>query len=461
MDPFLNPFFLLRIAKIYYFDINRIWKSSWNEIRKYQDKCLQKMVKYAYNVPLYHDKYKKAGIQPDDIKGIKDIEKLPFITKNDLREYYPNGIIPKGFDKKTGFLMSTSGSTGKPVFVYCDKFSSIKRLTANVRELKAYGGNWRKSKIVLVIDLESGSVENTVFSMSVMPFLKQILPMENIKYIHMGEKPEVMIKKINDFNPDFIGTDPNILRELAHLINNGYGKDLNLKYIISSGAMLDNYTKKYVENAFGVRVLDVYGSTEAGSLAFECLEGNYHVLSDFAHLEILDDQQKSVEFNTPGKLVVTKLYGKGTPIIRYTGNEDFLIPIKKLCSCGINTPLIKKIEGRSTDMIVLPDGKLMSPLTVTGIPAKVMDYFGTYKIKQFQIIQHKVDEIEVLIVIDDKLRNIGPSVEKILNELKKRFSEKIGSSVKVFVNEVDEIKKDETTNIIKVVVSKVKEHQPK
>jgi hypothetical protein len=97
----------------------------------------------------------------------------------------------------------------------------------------------------------------------------------------------------------------------------------------------------------------------------------------------------------------------------------------------------------------------MSPLTVTGIPAKVMDYFGTYKIKQFQIIQHKVDEIEVLIVIDDKLRNVGPSVEKILDELKKRFSEKINSSIKVSVNEVDEIKKDERTNVIKVVVSKV------
>lgn len=456
MDPFLNPFFLLRIAKIYFFDINRIWKASWEEIRKYQDKCLRKMVKYAYSVPLYHDKYKKAGVHPNDVRGIKDIGKLPFITKNDLRDYYPDGIIPKGFDKKTGFLMSTSGSTGKPVFVYCDKFSSIKRLTANVRELKAYGGNWRKSKIVLVIDLESGSVENTVFSMSVMPFLKQILPMDNINYIHMGEKPEVLINKINDSKPEFIGTDPNMLRDLAFLRNNGYGEDIKPRYIISSGAMLDSYTKKYVESAFDVRVLDVYGSTEAGSLAFECLDGNYHILSDFAHLEILDDEQKPVDYNTPGRLVVTRLYGKGTPIIRYTGNEDFLIPIKETCICGVNTPLIKKIEGRSTDMIVLPDGKLMSPLTVTGIPAKVMDYFGTYKIKQFQIIQHRIDEMEILIVIDDKLRDLGPSVERLLDELTKRFSEKIGHGIKIVVHEVDEVQKDAGSGYVKVVISKVK-----
>ncbi|MCK4349025.1 MAG: hypothetical protein KAW47_10445, partial [Thermoplasmatales archaeon] len=163
-----------------------------------------------------------------------------------------------------------------------------------------------------------------------------------------------------------------------------------------------------------------------------------------------------VSFGEPGHLVVTKLYGKDTPIIRYTGLEDIAIPITEKTSCGITTEMIKKIEGRSTDLIVLPNGKMMSPLTVTGIPAKVMEEFNTYKIKQFQIIQRKESEIEILIVIDDKLRNIGTSVEILFKEMEKRFSDKIGHGVNVSVNETDNIQKDARSDHVKVVISNVK-----
>jgi len=199
------------------------------------------------------------------------------------------------------------------------------------------------------------------------------------------------------------------------------------------------------------------GTTEAGPLAFQCSkEKYYHVHSDFVYLEFLDDKNKPVPPDTPGHLVVTKLYGKGTPIIRYRGIEDLVTPTTKKTCCTISSQIIKQIEGRSTDLIILPNKKLLSPLTVTGIPAKIMDEFKTYKIKQFQIIQQKIDEIEILIVIDEKLRNKGPSAKRILEELKKRFSEKIGHGINIVVREVDEIQKDERLDHVKVVISKVK-----
>lgn len=145
-------------------------------------------------------------------------------------------------------------------------------------------------------------------------------------------------------------------------------------------------------------------------------------------------------------------------MIRYTGLDDLAVPMPDRCSCGINSQLIRRIEGRSTDLIVLPDGKMMTPFTITGIPAEIMKDFKIYKIKQFQIIQHKTDEIEILVVIDDKLRNVGLPTERLLEELKRRFSEKVGNDVKIIVNEVGEIKKDEKTGNIKVVISKVKKN---
>jgi len=404
---------------------------------------------------LYNEKYKASGVHPNDIKGINDIEKLPFITKNDLRENFPDRIIPKDFDKSYGQCVSTSGSTGKPVFIYLDRYASILSLLAFARELKAYGGNWRKSKTALVIDTDPGSIEHSIFSNSAVPFLEKFMKLDNIKYIHIGEKPEKIIREINKFNPEYIGTDPNMFRQLAYLKKIGQGKNIQPVSLFSGGSILDDYTRNYVENAFNTKLFDTYGTSEGGPLAFQCVNGNYHVNSDFVYLEFFDDKNKKTSYNTPGHVIITKLYGGGTPIIRYTGIDDIVTPVESSCNCGVTTQMIKQIEGRSTDLIILPNGKTLSPLTLTGIPSKIMEDFNSYKIKQFQIIQHEIDQIEILIVIDEKQRNIGVKVKDLLKEIEKRASRKIGKDINVTVTETDHIQKDVRSDYVKVVISKI------
>jgi phenylacetate-CoA ligase len=192
-------------------------------------------------------------------------------------------------------------------------------------------------------------------------------------------------------------------------------------------------------------------------MAFECLEdGHYHVQSDFVYFEFLDKNKKPVPYNKPGNLIVTRLYGSGTPIIRYTGIEDVLVPIKKTTNCGITTQMIKKIEGRTADLLILPDGKMIAPLAITGIPAQIMEDYNTYKIKQFQIIQHSKSEIEILVVFDEKIRNKGVPAKTLLNEIKNRFTKTIGKNVKIEVTEKKEIQKDVRSDYVQVVVSKGK-----
>ncbi|MEM2258942.1 MAG: hypothetical protein QXE46_03485, partial [Candidatus Thermoplasmatota archaeon] len=112
--------------------------------------------------------------------------------------------------------------------------------------------------------------------------------------------------------------------------------------------------------------------------------------------------------------------------------------------CGINSPIIKRIEGRKADSIILPSGKIIPPFTITGIPAKVMEEMNTRKILQFQILQKSIDRIEVLIVIDDEQRNMEPKNEVIFKKLKEKFEEKFNGEIKVEIIEVDEIQKSET-----------------
>lgn len=456
MNSFMNPAFLLNIAKNYLSDVNRIWNYNSEQLRKYQDKSFRKIVKYAFTVPVYNKKFKEAGIRSDDIKSINAIGKLPIISKEDLKREYPNNITPPGSDKNNFYVVSTSGSTGSPVFLYYDRLALIKTLGGYIRALNAYGGNWNKSRIALLVDAKPGGIEHAAFRASIAPFLEKFLTLKNIELIHVGDKQEDILKRLNDFKPDFIGSDPAMLRKIACLKNDGHGKNINPKFMSSSGSMLDKYTKDYVEKAFGVRLYDIYGTTESGLMAFECLKStNLHVNSDFVYMEFLDENNQPVPYGKPGHIVITRLFGQGTPILRYSGLGDRVIPIENDGSCGISSQMISHIEGRTADLVILPDGRKIAPFEVTTIPATVMKKLNTYKIKQFQIVQHKVDEIEVLVVIDEKLRKKGPPVEKILKEIKELFIEKTDKLVNITVNEVDELEKDLRSDYVKLLISKV------
>ena len=165
-------------------------------------------------------------------------------------------------------------------------------------------------------------------------------------------------------------------------------------------------------------------------MAFECVEGGmYHVQSDFVYMESMDEHNNPTPKGNPGHLVITRLYGKGTPIIRYTGIEDIIVPIEQQTQCGITTEMLSRIEGRSADMLVLSNGRLLSPLTITGIPAKVMQQYSSYKIDQFQIIQHREDDIEIVIVINEQKRHQGIPVETLLKELHDQFQIQLGLSL--------------------------------
>lgn len=153
----------------------------------------------------------------------------------------------------------------------------------------------------------------------------------------------------------------------------------------------------------------------------------------------MDAKEKEALSGDGGNIVVTRLFGRGTPIIRYTGISDFVVLAKEDCKCGINTPTIERIEGRQVDSIVLPDGGLIPPSSFTGIPHKVMHRLKTDKIQRFQIIQQSLNEVEILLVIDKELKDKGPSFNKIADEIKKEFVKKLGHGIKIKIKEVDQI----------------------
>ena len=440
MNPLLNPIFLARIAKSYILDVNRVKRSTEEQLKKYQNNQLKKIVRYADSVPLYNKKFKEVKLNVKEFKGFKDLEKIPIVTKKDFRASTTQDLLPKNADPEKYSVVSTSGSTGKPVTLYSDPYTVFYTFIGFIRVLREHNLSWYKNKMAIIADLSPDSAEDAYFSRTAVPNLKTFFSLKNMKIFNVNEKPETLLQQIDEFNPEFLGGYPGIIKILAILTRQGHAKHLSPNIIATSGSIVDELTKQTIQNAFDAQLFDMYGATECSPIAFQCREGHYHINTDFALMEYMDPKKKKDITGDGGNIIVTRLFGRGTPVIRYSGISDLIEPSDKKTNCGINTPTIDHIGGRQVDSIVLPNGDIIPPSSFTGIPHKVMHKFNTDKILQFQIIQQSRKEIDILIVIDEQLRNIGPKITDIFNEIKKQYEKKVGQKVKINVKEVDKIK---------------------
>jgi phenylacetate-CoA ligase len=429
---------LLFLLRSYLCDRHRLRRSA-KHIERYRRQAFARVLRQAAATPLYQDLYRDIDLSRITLDTI---DELPILTKRDLRRHFPEGAVPKGFDTRSGHIVSTSGSTGEPTSVYTDLEAIARALVAFLRELEACGMTWR-ARMSIIVDLAPRAIEEA-YLVKGLPFT-----IRNIQLLDVAENPASMLAKIERFNPVFIGGYPGVLQALARLKRQGNGASVSPKMMASSGAVLDDYTRSYISEAFGAPLVDTYGSTEAGPVAFECLHGKYHVHHDMLHLEFLDENNIPVEPGNPGKIVVTKLYGNATPILRYDGLNDFVVPLDGRCSCGLNTPLIQHVAGRTVDALVMPSGALIPPFAITGIPAKVMERLASDAIRQFRIVQEDPVSVDVRVCLNPD----SPDREAVLRALEEEFQKKMERGVGVNVKEVAAF--DNETPVPRVVRSKV------
>lgn len=458
INPFLNPILLFKTGKSYLFDVNRIWKLSPEKLKKYQSKMLKKTVKYAYkNVTFYRKKCIEHGVKPKDIKSIDDIRKLPLITKDDIRKADPKEIIPKNIDVDKLWKIKTSGSTGEPFYFYKDIYGLLKDTIYGIRQFKINNIKWN-GKLTNIGSHNSPNKYDYALKHAITDNLKLFIKSgghQNIDYFDKDIKEKMIM--INSFKPDLIFGYPEDIYALANLKKQGYGIDIKPKAIVTSGGMVDRYMKEYIETAFNCRLIDMYGSVEIGSAACQCKKGNYHIYSDFVYVEVLDKNGKQVKSGETGKIVVTRLLHGGTPFIRYTGLNDIVTPIYEKCECGLNTPILKHIEGRKASQIILPDGKYITPITFVKGIYKTMKKLNTDKIARYQIVQETKDKISILVIIDEKQRNNNPSVNVLFSEIKNQYKEIFGKDINIEVKEVKKvIDQDNPSKPAPIIISRIK-----
>lgn len=465
MNPFLNPRVTIPFLKNYILDPTRMERLSPKQLEHYRDKALRKIIAHAYTVPLYKKKYREAGIHPSAIRGIKDINRIPFVSRQEIRENFPDGVVPSNFNKDKGHVICTGGTTGKycctsgsePVCTYTDGPTMLRSILLGIRVHRFFNLNWRKTRFAHIGNFNPYKVDE-VFENNVISNAKFFFSFKNYLNMQASNRTQEIIEKLDAFKPDVIISYPAIFQDLAYLKKKGFGENIKPKLLFVGGAMLDGYTRSYVEDVFHCNMYNTYASCESGAeIAFECTERNWHIHSDFFHVEAVDENMEPVAPGERGRLVLTRLWGSGTPFIRYTGMDDWItLGDGKKCNCGLHSPIFgKPVEGRVMSNIVLPNGKVFPPSAFLFISSVLRD-LKEYKVKKFQIVQRKIDEIDILLVIDDDFRDTGASFEEIARRIKKVYTKETGPEVQITVKEVKEIKDDpDSGKPAPIVVSQV------
>ena len=322
---------------------------SREQIRALQEEKLKKQVKHVYeHVPYYRDLMDKKGVKPEDIKTLDDIQKLPFISKYDLRETYPYGMLAVPL-RDCVRIQSTSGTTGKRVIAYYTQHDVDLWEECCARAIVAAGGsNEDVVQVAYGYGLFTGGPGLNGGSHKVGSLT---LPMSS-------GNTDRQIQFIQDLKTTILCCTPSYAAFIGEAMKEKGIKpeDNTLKAGIFGAEPWTEEMRRDIEKALGIKAYDIYGLTETSGpgVSFECEEQKgMHINEDHFYAEIIDpDTGEVLPEGSEGELVFTSLDKEAFPLLRYR-TRDLCVLTSEKCSCGRTFIRMKKPKGRSDDMLII------------------------------------------------------------------------------------------------------------
>jgi len=340
-----------------YFDF--LQKSQWwslSELKAHQLEQLQALVRFAYEkVPYYQRSFKAKHVAPSDIRTLDDLQILPLITKEEVREHIDE-FIPLDVDRSKLHMWVTGGSSGLPLSVYLDKFySAMTEEAFSLRQRTWAGYKQYDRKVSLLRQAVTDpsvkrcwdyyTLENEI-----------ALSSRDMSEQNMFEYVELIVK----FKPLFVVGYPSALEIFARFINRNGLALPPIKAIFSGAEALFPGQRSLIESAFKAKVFSGYGMSERVADATECDQhSGYHINMEYGILELLDKNKEPItKAGVPGVVVGTGFHNNVMPLIRYQ-MFDVAILSDEPCACKRNSPLVKSFVGRFREYFVGKSGKLV------------------------------------------------------------------------------------------------------
>ena len=373
------------------------------ELNEYQKIKMNELIYYVNeNILFYKKMFKRKGLNEKNFKKLSDLTKIDLMSKNNIKKYYhelENRKVKR-------YLRSTSGTTGSPL-----KFQKDTLALGYMDALMYEAYSWHGVQI--------GDRQGRIWGSAIEPrsrIIQRIVDLlMNRRRLSTFNIDRDTCKKfknlITEFKVQYLYGYVNGLYEFAETMKRLREKwKLKLKCIIVTGEVLFEHQRNSIEEYFGTRVVNEYGTTENGVIAFECEHKNMHVMPT-VYLEIIKK-----DLNGDGEIVVTELNSRSLPFIRYKVGD--IGRIKNVgCACGRQMPILELKRGRIDSYIKLPDGKL------------VYDAILAYSLKNYAIAfrgyQKELEKITIELVPNGELS------EEKRKYVEKRLRKYLGNTIKI------------------------------
>lgn len=394
---------------------------SRNEMQEVQLERLKNIVNIAYeNVPFYHNKFDEIGLKPEHIKTLKDIEKIPFTNKTDLRDNYPYSLFAVPM-KKIVRLHASSGTTGKPIVVGYTK-----------RDME----NWTEqvARLIVAAGGREDDIAQVVFGYGLFTGgfgLHYGLEKVGITVVPASSgNSERQMMLMQDFGSTILVGTPSYALYLCEIAEEmGIKKGMHkLRLGLFGGEGHTPEMRQQIEKRWGILATENYGLSEivGPGVSGECYEQcGMHINEDHFYPEIIDSNSGEVlDIGQKGELVLTTLTKEGIPMLRYR-TKDITILDQTPCKCGRTTVRMNKVLGRTDDMLIIR-GVNVFPSQIESVLVGT-EHIGPH----YQIIVTRkgfMDEIEVLVELVD-----GSLLEKYseLEKLEKNIRHKIKTVLQI------------------------------
>ncbi len=389
--------------------------ASVEEIKALQSEKLVKQVKHVYeNVKYYRDLMDEKGVKPEDIKSVDDLHKLPFLTKADLRDAYPYGLL--GTDLKNCVrIQSTSGTTGRRVVAFYTQKDVDLWEECCARAIVAAGGtNGDVCQVAYGYGLFTGGPGLNGGSHKVGCLT---LPMSS-------GNTERQIQFMRDLHSTIICCTPSYAAYIGETLKEMglTPDDIDLKAGTFGAEPWTEEMRRDIEKSLGIKAYDIYGLTETSGpgVSFECEEQTgMHINEDHFLAEIIDPETGEVlPEGSKGELVFTSLDKEAFPLLRYR-TRDICVLSRKKCSCGRTLIKMSKPMGRSDDMLIIR-GVNVFPSQIETVLLKE-GYTSNYLIEVDR--EHNTDTLDVYVELtseqfSDTVKEISAKEKALANAIK-------------------------------------------
>ncbi len=396
----------------------KIETASRDELRKHQLKLLKNQVKYCYsNSEFYRNKFKAAGITPDDIKTLDDTQKIPFTSKFDLRDNYPFGMVTVPLVDIVE-IHASSGTTGNPVVgAYTTNDMDV---WAELMARSLYATGVRKEDVMhnaYGYGLFTGGLG---FHYGAQKIGTTVLPIS-------GGMTQRQIKLMKDFGSTVLCCTPSYAIYLAEaMAQEGIapGKDLKIRMGLFGAEPWSERIRERIEEKLQIEAFDIYGLTElcGPGVSVECSEHKgLHIWEDHFLIETIDPKTGEVlPAGEEGELVFTTLTKTGLPILRFRTRDISVIEADR-CECGRSHSRMMRVRGRSDDMMIIRGVNVFPSqieYVIMGFPELAA---------QYQIILERPDALDVFTIKAEMTEQTSKKNQEELGVLKLKIKQKINN----------------------------------